>query len=141
MVNDASLDYPEQESESFQTSWPKCMHVRLTDCMDGLKNSYVATATGVSSESVRRYRNGSLPPLEFVCAVSELTGTSLLWLLTGEGPRKTSDLTMWYLSRSSLTELTSELGRRIHLIHSRIQLVQDVSSDRSESRTTAGSSH
>lgn len=102
--------------------------------MDGLKNSTIAAATGVSSESVRRYRNGSSPPIEFVCAVAKLTGVSLTWLLTGEGPRLATELTLWHLSQSSLAELTSELGRRIDGIQSRMQLVHGVNSDQISAR-------
>ena len=110
-----------------ESAWSEAFLLRLADCMDGYKNSTIASATGVSSESVRRYRSGSTPPIEFVCAVAKLTGTSLVWILTGEGPSLESDQMRWYLSKCSLGDLSDELQYRINALQNRIHSAQSTS--------------
>ena len=94
---------------------------RLTECMEELSNVAIAAATGVSSESVRRYRNGSIPTVSFLIKLAELTGSSLLWLMMGEGPRMRKDVPNWFLSQCCISELSSELGRRLDRLDEQIE--------------------
>jgi transcriptional regulator with XRE-family HTH domain len=73
----------------------------------------ISRETGVSSETVRRYLTGKRPSADFLVALCSSQDISALWLLTGEGPMRQSQVTNYYLSTVGEVELCSELGRRI----------------------------
>lgn len=111
------------------TNRQKGMHVmadlqsRLQICCDGLMNTEIAEMTSISSESVHRYLNGSAPSIEFITRLAVHTGTSLQWLLLGEGPQYACTLEEWYVARSSTAALTHELERRITALLDKLERI------------------
>ena len=113
----------QDESASVQDAkWSSEFAARLSECMANHSNTTIAHAAGVSSETVRRYRNGSMPTVAFIAVLAQITGTSLVWLLTGEGPRRDCDLTRWFVNKCELSDLVNELGQRLDSLQVKINL-------------------
>lgn len=61
--------------------------------------SQLCDETGFHPESVRRWIRGiSPPPAHFLWPFCEATNTSLVWLVTGKGPRESHKLPAYWLS-------------------------------------------
>lgn len=58
---------------------------RLRIAIGGMTYAQVATMTGVSKESVRRYMRGDSPSYEFLVSICRGFGLSADWLLLGDG--------------------------------------------------------
>lgn len=87
-----------------------CAHLTYAD---------LARASGVSTETVRRYQQSGTPSIAYVVAIARTTQTSLEWLLTGEGPPSEEVRQLWSLSRYSTHDLCMELTRRIETVELR----------------------
>jgi transcriptional regulator with XRE-family HTH domain len=61
---------------------------RLQEAFETSKAPEIARRLGLEKQAVYKWRDGSLPALDTLLAISETTGCSLHWLLTGEGPPK-----------------------------------------------------
>lgn len=68
---------------------------------------------GFSSETVRRYLAGQRPSSEFLMKVCSTQDISALWLLSGKGPMKQSEVAKYYLTLVNEVDLCCELGTRI----------------------------
>ena len=116
----SDVEAPQKDAESARSPASLALSERLAQCLDGITNADIAGMTGFSSETVRRYRKGSPPSIDFAILVASLTNTSLIWLLTGRGPRQERDLSAWHLSLSPTSEIANELGRRLDALQARI---------------------
>lgn len=114
------VDTDQKDTDGVRSPASLALSQRLARCLDGITNADIAGMTGFSSETVRRYRKGSPPSIEFVILVATFTNTSLTWLLTGRGPRQERDLSAWHLSMSPTSEIVAELGRRLDALQERI---------------------
>ncbi|MBX3356959.1 MAG: helix-turn-helix transcriptional regulator [Phycisphaeraceae bacterium] len=65
---------------------------RMTALIESKSRREIARATGVSTETLRRYLRGDSPSCEFVMALCEEFGVSAHWLMFGSGPLRSSDL-------------------------------------------------
>ncbi len=72
----------------------------------------LARATGVSSESVRRYLRTGSPSAVFLMRVCNAYGINGNWLFTGEGAPKTADIPAAYARTLPNSVLIDELARR-----------------------------
>lgn len=85
---------------------------RVALTLDGYTSKQVADGSGCSEETVRRYRHGHVPSVEFVCHLVESKCVSAEWLLTGKGCRDAKDHRRYVLRETPLSELLVELARR-----------------------------
>jgi transcriptional regulator with XRE-family HTH domain len=85
---------------------------RVAATLDGYTSKQVADGSGCSEETVRRYRHGHVPSVEFVCHLVESKLVSAEWLLTGRGCRDVDDHRRYVLREIPLSELLVELARR-----------------------------
>jgi len=72
----------------------------------------VCAATGVSSETVRRYLLGQRPSTDFIVHACLHYGISANWLLLGIGPQRLADLPLTYVKLASSNTLVEELAGR-----------------------------
>lgn len=84
----------------------------LLVCAD-MTFQHISDLTGIHAENVRRYVNGGTPSVEFVAAISLVTGTSLEWLILGVGVREKGCAAPLILDEVSLPELFAAIGRRV----------------------------
>lgn len=73
---------------------------RIQEAFGGAGVPQIAQLLGLSKPSVYQWRKGDAPWLDTLVHISELTNTSLHWLLTGEGPR----------SRQLIKDLNTQIG-------------------------------
>lgn len=73
----------------------------------------VGRRTGFGCEAVRRYRNGRVPPLEFLSEVAAAYGIRMDWLLLGRGPMGVEDVELRSLLGARPTDLTAAIARRL----------------------------
>ena len=66
--------------------------VRFRAAFHNAKMAEIARQLGITGPAVKNYLIGRIPPAETLLQVQKLTGCSLHWLLTGEGPRESSQL-------------------------------------------------
>lgn len=64
---------------------------RLKKAFDFAPNTELARSLRLSNSAISTYMDGRVPPAETLVEISRLTGYSIHWLLTGEGPEKISD--------------------------------------------------
>jgi transcriptional regulator with XRE-family HTH domain len=64
---------------------------RLKEAFNNAKNVDIAKKLGVGPSAITNYsREERYPSLDILLKISEVTGYSIQWLLTGEGPKKIS---------------------------------------------------
>lgn len=63
---------------------------RLKQAFGHARNAEIARKLGVTDAAVKNYVEGRVPPADVLVTISDLTNCSIHWLLTGEGPSKTS---------------------------------------------------
>ncbi|HYP29388.1 MAG TPA: helix-turn-helix domain-containing protein [Blastocatellia bacterium] len=67
---------------------PQSFLARLKEAFGGISIEVVAGRLGVKRQAVYKWGRGEThPDLDRLLQISELTGVSLHWLLTGEGPK------------------------------------------------------
>jgi repressor LexA len=59
---------------------------RIQKALGNEKATVIADKLGITKQSVYRWRDGEMPGLDNLAKISESSGTSLHWLLTGRGP-------------------------------------------------------
>lgn len=65
---------------------------RLKTAIGDKRVSSISKCCGLSEAAIRKYlKNGSLPCIDKAAAISEATGTSLVWLITGAGSQYQDD--------------------------------------------------
>ena len=62
---------------------------RLRAAFNDARNIDIAGQLGVSKATVTLYMNGRLPPSDVLLKISEITGCSVHWLMTGQEPKWT----------------------------------------------------
>lgn len=62
--------------------------LRLRDAFKGVSQTEIARQLGLSNSAVSNYVEGRIPPAETLTKIAGLTGYSIHWLITGEGPRR-----------------------------------------------------
>jgi chromosome partitioning protein len=62
--------------------------IRLKKAFHGAQNKEIAVRLGVSNAAVTTYVQGRIPPPDVLLRIHRLTGCSLHWLMTGEGPEE-----------------------------------------------------
>ncbi|MCS3608479.1 helix-turn-helix domain-containing protein [Erwinia rhapontici] len=81
---------------------------RLVIVMREESVSSFAKRCGLSSETIKKYRNGKIiPGADKVLAISRSTGVSLSWLITGEGTPQPGlfseeEVTRWWMNIAEL---------------------------------------
>jgi transcriptional regulator with XRE-family HTH domain len=65
--------------------------VRLATAFQGRTTKQVAEALGVTYYGARNYLEGRVPGPAMLLKISDVTGCSIHWLLTGEGPPSRSE--------------------------------------------------
>jgi repressor LexA len=63
---------------------------RLREAFVGISNKEIAERLGVSKSAVTNYVEGRIPSADMLAKISELTGYSIHWLITGEGSKLVS---------------------------------------------------
>jgi chromosome partitioning protein len=64
--------------------------LRLREAFKGASQTEIARQLGLSNSAVTNYVEGRIPPAETLTKIAELTGYSIHWLITGEGPKRSS---------------------------------------------------
>lgn len=83
---------------------------RFREAFGGATNAEIARKIGKSEPAVKNYVDGRIPSAADLVAISDLTGCSVHWLLTGNGPREVSQFTLAKQSVEPATiSLTPEL--------------------------------
>lgn len=62
--------------------------VRLREAFPGASQTQIARQLDLSNSAVNNYVEGRIPPAEMLVKIADLTGYSIHWLITGEGPRR-----------------------------------------------------
>lgn|SRR5215207_2420637 len=62
--------------------------LRLREAFKDASQTVIARQLGVSNSAVTNYVEGRIPPAEMLIKIAGLTGYSIHWLITGEGPRR-----------------------------------------------------
>ncbi|HEX3557913.1 MAG TPA: AAA family ATPase [Pyrinomonadaceae bacterium] len=65
--------------------------LRLREAFRDASQSEIARQLGVSNSAVTNYVEGRIPPAEMLTKIADLTGYSIHWLITGEGPRRSNE--------------------------------------------------
>jgi hypothetical protein len=60
---------------------------RLREAFGGVTNAEIARKMRRSEPAVKNYIDGRIPSADHLVSISHLTGCSVHWLLTGEGPK------------------------------------------------------
>jgi chromosome partitioning protein len=68
-------------------SGPFFFGYRLKEAFGGAQNKEIAHRLGLSNSAITTYMSGRIPPPETLVKISRLTGCSIHWLITGEGPK------------------------------------------------------
>lgn len=93
------------------------IHERIADVVVGMTFAELGAITECNAETARRYVNGdSVPSIQFVARLAQVTDVSLRWLVTGEGPRYDRRSIELDLQELSLRELFSAIGDRVGLL-------------------------
>ncbi len=61
---------------------------RLREAFKGASQTEIARQLGVSNSAVTNYVEGRVPPAEKLIKIADLTGYSIHWLITGDGPKR-----------------------------------------------------
>jgi hypothetical protein len=61
---------------------------RLREAFGGAKNVEIAERLGKSEPAIKNYIDGRIPQADDLVVISSLTGCSVHWLVTGEGPKE-----------------------------------------------------
>lgn len=61
---------------------------RLKDAFDNAPLADIAQQLGMTYHAIRNYAQGRVPAPEILLQIFELTGCSIHWLLTGDGPKR-----------------------------------------------------
>lgn len=64
--------------------------LRLREAFKGVSQTEIARQLGISNSAVTNYVDGRIPPAETLTKIADLTGYSIHWLITGEGPKRSS---------------------------------------------------
>ena len=106
-------DRPEAES-------PGGVAERLREALEGVSLASLASACGVSKETVRRCKSGQAAPASVLIGVCAELGIRADWLLLGRGPKHTQDERGWHLNGASSRELLEVLAERMETIDARL---------------------
>lgn len=92
------------------------VYLRITEALGTEKVKEIEDLLGVTKSSIYDWRSGGSISFDSLYKISDKTGCSLHWLLTGEGPRKVDIQPGYYveLGQNSLDEI-AELARRAEL--------------------------
>lgn len=66
----------------------------MREAFGGATNAEIARQLGRTEPAVKNYIDGRIPAADDLVAISYLTGCSVHWLLTGDGPREFKVLPM-----------------------------------------------
>lgn len=121
LPNYCQADSSVRPKQTFESSFGD----RLREAFGGAKNSEIAGRLGISDASVSAYMSGgSLPHLENLRKISELTKCSLHWLLTGEGEANLDPLRFLGQSERQIVEkMAADSGKDIE------EMVRDLVND------------
>ena len=67
---------------------------RLREAFEGASNAEISRKTRRSEPAIKNYIDGRIPGADDLVLISHLTGCSVHWLLTGEGPKAIVDGTV-----------------------------------------------
>lgn len=84
----------------------------------------VADATGLNSETVRRYMQGQAPSVEFLAALCSVYDVNAQWLLTGRGPIRQSDSRAHALREANPAELLSAIAEALERLTDRVDRIE-----------------
>jgi cellulose biosynthesis protein BcsQ len=65
--------------------------LRLKEAFNGVSQTQIARQLGLSNSAVNNYVEGRIPAAEMLVKIANLTGYSIHWLITGEGPKRIYD--------------------------------------------------
>lgn len=83
---------------------------RLLEAFQGASQTEIARQLGLSNPAITNYVEGRIPPAETLIKIASLTGYSIHWLVTGEEPKKTSELNLGTDSRAQTIMLANKKG-------------------------------
>lgn len=62
--------------------------LRLREAFKGASQTEIARQLGISNSAVTNYVEGRIPPAEMLIKIADLSGYSIHWLITGDGPKR-----------------------------------------------------
>lgn len=65
---------------------------RLREAFEGVSNAEIARRLKRSEPAIKNYIDGRIPTADGLVSIAHLTGCSVHWLLTGEGPKYVVDV-------------------------------------------------
>lgn len=102
---------------------------RIDEAFGGVGVPQIAKLLGLSKPSIYGWRKGDVPWLHTLIQISELTNTSLHWLLTGEGPQLRSELAELSVREPGALYLAETLVVRRYLVRQLADLTEKGGSD------------
>lgn len=102
---------------------------RLKEAFNWAPNSAIAQKLELSPSAITNYMEGRIPPAETLIKVAEITGYSLHWLITGDGPKTVTQKTPSYKPTGDTIE--DLFLTRLNLDKTRLQRVQKLAKGRS----------
>jgi transcriptional regulator with XRE-family HTH domain len=80
---------------------------RFQEICETSQPAQIQRAFGISYQAAKNYLNGRYPETDVLLNIARVTGVSLHWLLTGEGPRKSTNETnpFYWIEKKNLGEM------------------------------------
>lgn len=78
----------EKSSQIVKKNYSPAFGLRLREAFDGLAQAEIARRLGITDAGVKNYFEGRIPSGITLLEICDLTGVSIHWLLTGEGPKE-----------------------------------------------------
>lgn len=109
---------------SFSMSSTSAFHERLNKAAGDNSYRQLGKITDTHPETVRRYMQGQAPSASFITNLCTALGISGQWLLSGQGPMHTKDLTTHALKSADPNELMGAVANILTMLIDRMDRME-----------------
>lgn len=100
------------------------LHDRMVAVVGQRTFRHVGKLTDTHHETVRRYLSGQAPSVEFIAQLAASLGINGHWLLTGQGPMRSSEVRAHALKQADASELLSAMAATIESLADRLDRIE-----------------
>lgn len=111
-------------SPAMETPLLTPLHERLQIAAGSKTYRQLGDATGLNSETVRRYMQGHTPSVDFLASVCAALDINAQWLLVGAGPMKGADIRSHALGEANVSELLSAMSATLERLMDRVDRLE-----------------
>lgn len=89
---------------------------RIVEAFGTDKIPEIAKKINLTYYAVRKWKHGRLPGLDALLKISDMTDSSVQWLITGEGPKSKRRIVMFLGAGASIAEAPAPYGQNDELV-------------------------